>query len=494
MSIGRAGRKGGKVAHAHVLRGEVHDLLRRGGEFLQRGQLEEAWQCANAALARNMDSAGALYLLAQCAFDWDYPGLSANLFRRACALRPDVLGNWMGFGSALLDMRQFDAAEECFRKAIEINPKEPLNYANMGALMLNQGRPAEAVEWCNKSLELSDVAQVRGNRGFARLMLGQWEEGFADYARSMDPCASGSRGRIRRQYRIPEEPDWNGTPGETVVVQSEQGLGDEISFASMIPDLIAAVGPQGKVILDAHPKLEHIMRRSFPEADVYGTRKRNGLDWPHRYKIDSSIPMSSLGAIFRHRAEDFPRRPWLVPSPDLRQKWRTWLDELPGVKCGIAWTGGIFVTNRAGRSATLEDFSALMMPGATYISLEYREDETAVAEWNAAHPGQQIVRPPVNQDDYDDVIALLAELDHVVSVTTSIVHACGAIGRQCWCIVPAVLTSSQWRYGLDGDEMLWYPPGSVRMFRQRPDEDGLREVIRRVAKQWRGVMKLRDVA
>lgn len=460
--------------HAHALRGQVHELLTGAGMALKEKRYEEAWQFAMAAMSRDMDSAGACYVAGQIAMERDFPGLAANLLRRACALRPDVQSNWLGFGASLLDMRQFEAAEECFLKAIKLKPGDATAYANMSALELNRGRPRECIDWATRSLSILEHPAVRGNRGFARLMLKQWADGFDEYKYSMS-----AKHRVRRIYRQPEEAEWDGSTGQTVVVQAEQGLGDEISFASMIPDLVEV---SEKVIIDCHPKLEHIFRRSFPKCDVYPTRKLTNLDWPHKYEIDASLPMSSLGAFFRRSDESFPRKTWLVPNDDLRLKWREWLSAYPGKKVGIAWTGGMFLTNREGRSASLDDFSPIITEDVTAISLEYRDEAQAITEWNEKNPKRRVVRPPVDAENYDDMIALLAELDLVVSVTTTVVHACGAIGKKCYCIVPSVLTSSQWRYGLEGDEMLWYPPGSVMLYRQRRSEQGLSMVIRRVAK------------
>lgn len=471
--MGKTTRTGGRIEHAHDKRGQLHQLLTSAGHALKAKKTDEAWEYAMAALSRDMDSAGACYIVGQIALENDYPGLAANMLRRACALRPDVYSNWLGFGAALLDMRHFEEAEECFRKAIRIKPDEPTGYANMSALELNRGRPRECIEWCDKSLAILDHVAVRGNKGFALLMLKQWKEGFDLYRGSM-----AGKHRIRRIYKQPEEAEWDGEHGQTVVVQCEQGLGDEISYASCIPDLAAV---SKKVILDAHPKLYEIFKRSFPQCDVYPTRKARVVEWPHQYEIDASVPMSFLPHHFRNEDKDFPRAPWLKCNDELRAKWREWLDALPGTKIGIAWTGGIFLTNREGRSATLAEFDPLIPREGTAISLEYRDEDEAVKAWNEAHPDRKVIIPPVDRDNYDDTLALLAELDLVASVTTTIIHACGAIGRQCFCIVPSVLTSSQWRYGIDGDEMIWYPRGSVQLFRQRRNENGLSMVIARVA-------------
>jgi tetratricopeptide (TPR) repeat protein len=471
--------------HAHLIPGTAERALAACAQKFEAKELGDAWQLAMKAMNDNMDSPYAMYMAGRIAMEWDHPGLAANLFRRATALRPDRVEHWAAFGAALLDMRAFDAARECFAKSLELDPKNPLILSNLGALALNNGNPYEAIEWVDRALAIEPgMAGPMATRGFARLMIGDWA-GFDDY-RNILVC----RGRTRRIYRQPEEPDWDGTKGQTVVLSCEQGLGDEISFASMVPDLIRDCA---KVVIDCHPKLEAVFKRSFPEADVYGTRKGRELDWPKEYPIDASLIMSSLGHFYRKTDKDFPRKPWLVTDDKLRAKWRRFLNLYPGRHVGIAWTGGIFLTNRRGRSVTLEQFAPLLQPGATYFSLEYRDDYQEVKDWNASHD-VRVVRCPVDPENYDDVLALLAELDHVMSTTTTVIHACGAIGKSCWVLVPSVLTSSQWRYGLRGDEMLWYPPGVVRMYRQAPNDETMGDAIKRMARDWRRVVQLRAAA
>jgi tetratricopeptide (TPR) repeat protein len=476
-----------KPEHPHYIRGETIELLKRAAHAYNDRRMSEVWALSNKVLTDMPDNPQALFLAGQAALSFDWQGLAYQLFRRSTALRPDIGQNWLGFGSAALDMRMWREAEECMHTAAKLLPDSAIPLSNLATIALNSGRPREAIAWVDKAQAVEpDLRQIGLNKGFAYLMLRDWERGFEGFQHNVF-----TKGRKRRVYRIPEEPDWDGTPGQTVVVQCEQGLGDEIAGMSCIPDLIQ---DSKRVIVDTHPKLINLFKRSFPGAVCYGTRKQTNLTWPLEYEIDATVQLSALGHWYRHRDSDFPRRPWLVPSPELRAKWREWLDQFPGQHCGIAWTGGIFLTNRAGRSARLRDMDEVIQPGATYFSLEYRDDKEAVEEWNAAHPLQRVIRPPFDHDDYDDTVAFLAEMDYVIAATTTVVHACGAMGRQCACFVPAEITSSQWRYGLEGDEMIWYPPGSVTMYRQNRSEADMRMVLHRIANDWRKVLSLRMAA
>ena len=477
-----------KIEHAHSLRGAPETVLRKAAKAYVGHNYDMAWTFANKVLLDDPDSSQALFIMGQVALSKDWQGLAYNLFRRSTALKPDQGQNWLGLGAAALDMRKWDEALRCFKTAAEIMPKEGIPLSNIATMYLNRGMPEKSLEYLDKALALypDGMPHITLNKGFAYLMMGDWERGFEGFRYNVL-----SKGRKRRVYRIPEEPDWDGTPGQTVVVQCEQGLGDEIAAMSIIPEL-AAISKQ--VIVDTHPKLLKLFQRSFPQVVCYGTRKEKNLTWPLEYEIDATAQVSALGYYFRKKDEDFPRKPWLVPCPELRAKWREWLDNFPGLKCGIAWTGGIWLTNRNGRSATLPDMDKIMATGATYISLEYRDDEEAVDAWNEANPLRKVIRPPVDQDDYDDTVALLAELDYVISATTTVVHACGGLGRQCACFVPAELNASQWRYGLERDDIIWYPTDSVRLYRQHRSESHMGMVLYRVAKDWHRTLELRRAA
>lgn len=472
--------------HPHIIPGGKLDNLQKAAHFFQNGDPEKAWMYGNKVLCDDPESPQALYILAQCALGWDLTGLAYQLFRRSVALRPDQPQAWQGFGATLLDLRQFDEAEMCFKRVLEMLPDDSLALGNLATLELNRGNPEKAIQWADKAIPVATEDAIKSTRGFAYLMLGDWAKGFPDYRYSVL-----GKGRKRRVYRQPEEPDWEGAKGQTVVVQCEQGLGDEIRSASLIPNLIR---DSKTVIMDSHPRLAPLFQRSFPDAKVYGTRKELVVPWIAEYEIDATVQLSQLGEWYRKSDADFPRKPYLVPCPEKRAKWRKWLDQYAGQKVGLSWTGGIFLTNRKRRSVALGELGPLMHDGATYFSLQYVPDEKEVEEWNAKNPRQQVIRPPIDQEDYDDTLAFLAELDHVMSVTTTVIHACGAIGKRCWVLVPSIITSSQWQYGLHRSDMVWYPEDSVRLYRQLRSEADMTGAIARMAKDWRDILRGRKAA
>jgi hypothetical protein len=145
----------------------------------------------------------------------------------------------------------------------------------------------------------------------------------------------------------------------------------------------------------------------------------------------------------------------------------------------VSWKGGIQQTQNHLRSVELHDLSPVLSRPGSFIDLSYRDNGLEIARWNI-QGGSQVIVPPVDADDFEDTLALLAALDEVVTVTTTVVHACGAMGRTAKVLVPEV---PQWRYALRMDDggMIWYPKGSIQMYRRVPGE-GWESTIKRVAK------------
>jgi hypothetical protein len=165
------------------------------------------------------------------------------------------------------------------------------------------------------------------------------------------------------------------------------------------------------------------------------------------------------------------------------EKWREWLKQFQYPHIGLAWQGGIQKTQKPIRSIELADYAPIISTGGTFIDLSYHDSSAEVALWNL-HNEQQVIRPHVNVKNYDDTIALLAALTEVVTVTTTIAHACGAIGRSACVLVPEVPT---WRYAYHcGDGMVWYSPESVRLFRRKHGEQDWTHAIGRVRRHIEG--------
>jgi hypothetical protein len=245
-------------------------------------------------------------------------------------------------------------------------------------------------------------------------------------------------------------------------------------YASIIPDVIKDCKA---VIYDCHPKMEAVFRRSFPDAQVEGTRKKSVVGWldllnpPPQINPENEwdnvrkVHVSSLGCFYRQKDADFPRTCYLKPSAVLRDKWRAVLSSLPRPYVGLTWVGGSVVTGRESRSIDLEEWLPLIERGGTFVDLSYHDSKAEVEAFNKRHPSTPVHHLEVDQNDYDDTLALIAELDLVASVTTTAVHACGSIGKMCLVLVNK---NVEWRIApQDKQGMIWYEPDCIQTYRQR---------------------------
>ena len=367
--------------------------------------------------------------------------------REACNLLGLILARELG---------QFTEGERLLRLALEPDPQWPVALSNLGWILLEKGDYAAGLRLVEAVLERDPGDhETRLVRSYMNLKHGNFEQGWRDFE-----ARHHSRHAIDRAYEFER---WDGAPlpGKTLLICGEQGLGDQIMFASCFNEAIARAG---HCIIECDPKLVRLFQRSFPGASVYAqaaaAEPPAGLD--QAQAVDRQIPMGSLPGFFRNRREDFPRHAgYLRAAPERVAYWRSRLDELgPGTKIGVSWRGGIATTRRHLRSFALDELLPVLRLPAEFVSLQYGD---CAAELSALSREQGVTLPHWQDalDDYDETAALVCALDLVISVCTAVIHLSGALGRPVWVLVPAI---AEWRYLDSGASLPWYP--SARLFRQ----------------------------
>jgi tetratricopeptide (TPR) repeat protein len=352
---------------------------------------------------------------------------------------------------------------------------------NLATLYINEGSPEKAIPYLTSALKANkDHAQALWNLSLCLLEIGDYEKGFALYG-------NGKRADVRqeRNYSNTGTPEWDGSPGKTVVVYGEQGIGDEIMFASMLPD---AIRHSKQIIFESHTRLATIFRNSFPNVDVYGTREDAQITWPmnpdqsFRYEIDAKIAIGDLGKFFRKDIKDFPGTPYLTPTYEANEKWAKRMNEFftdgkPVI--GLNWIGGVKRTRVEVRSLTLEQMLPILSQDAHFVALQYTDCEAEIYEFEQKH-GIKIYFWPeaVHAEDYDNTAAVVANCDLVISNCSSVIHLAGAMGVPTWVLTPS---RPAWRYRLDLDWMPWYG-NSVTLYRQAPGSVEWGPVVDAVAK------------
>jgi len=423
---------------------------------------EKAWKLANEVLAINFNESAAIFLLGYIALQHEQLGLAYNLNRMAHYMVPhraEPLNNMgMCFSERWANPDDLQEAENCFRSALEAEPDDPFAYNNLSLCAIHKCQPHEAIKYADLALKAKPgMIQALDNKALACLMVQDWATGWECYEAALGHIKE----RKERVYCDPPEPRWDGKHANTIVLYQEQGIGDVISFGTILPDALSLIE---NPILEVDARLQGLFERTFPKAKVYGTYYKNEVPWTDDYQIDGRIAFGSLGRLFRRNAKEFPGTPYLVADTERRIQWRALLDSLGSKpKIGIAWTGGIPKTGTQKRSLSLEALAPILKSvDADWISLQYKDARDEIAAFHGKH-GVKIHhwRRAAEAWDYDETAALVAELDLVISVTTAVVHLSGALGKECWVLAPA---KPRWFYQMQGEKIPWY--NSIEMFRQ----------------------------
>jgi tetratricopeptide (TPR) repeat protein len=419
---------------------------------------------------------------------------AVECLERACAARPEWHEPWVELARTLQRMRRYADAVPAFRRAIELARCSPDVYNDLANSLVYLQRNDEALalfEDLVRRYPRSLIARL----GYANALfqLGRFDEATVQYdlIRAREPenyfvhwnrallllqrqaYDEGWQCYERRLFAMTDNyprvfpfPRWRGEPlaGKTVLVSAEQGLGDEIMFASCLAELLAMAG---RCIIECNPKLAAIFARSFPAATVVAAEERVLPSWLAGLgEVDFQVAAGSLPGVFRRSVDRFPGRAFLKPDPAKVARWRRELARLgDGPKVGISWRGGSVRTRTVARSIGLADWAPILdVPGCRFVSLQYGDVEEEVRELNAGGT-RRVEVWQASLDDYDETAALVCALDLVVTVCTALVHLSGGLGQHAWVLVPSI---PEWRYGLEGDRMPWY--GSVQLIRQPPGE------------------------
>lgn len=426
--------------------------------------MDEAWSIVDHVLCYDDPSFPlALALGSKVWFKQKKHSVAYQFARRLADVDPNNSYAWSNLGMEAEQLYRFDEADRAFQKAAGLantDHAKGVLYMQWACMLVNAGRWDDAEPMARRSLKYSpNSGKAQGNLGLACLAVGNWREGWPLYNGVIGMDAS------RRLHQYGGEPQWDGTPGQRLIVYGEQGLGDEISFASMLPDVVRM---SKRVVLDCSPKLAGLFRRSFPDVTVYGTRWDKALTWDvNDREADASISIGAIGQWTRNQDGDFPGEPYLVPDPDRVDMWRSLFAKQGKPVIGIAWSGGVPWTADRYRRWSLDDLLPVFRAvDAVWISLEYKDAAKEIAEFRSRHPEVDLRQYSFGTltQDYDDTAAMVMALDHVVAMQTTVIHLCGALGKSCDVFVNK---HGQWRYGTRDGPMIWYP--SVYVRRQNAD-------------------------
>jgi tetratricopeptide (TPR) repeat protein len=391
---------------------------------------------------------------------------AVQAFEIASRLQPQDMTTQLLLGRAQLAARQYSVARVHFERLLHLVPDLPRAKAGLAAALAGMGQYTKPLALYRAALAAAPEDPWIAVQYFGLLLRsGDFTEGwrYFDYRSHVDGLSEA----LERGYA---QPKWTGEPlaGKRLLMISEQGLGDEIMFASAFAEAIAEAD---HCVIECDVRLEALFRRSFPQATFVGIHKGGNRPWTHELaECLGSVPRCDLWTTTgdfvasRRRSRNlFPRHSgYLHADPARVAFWAQRLRESGlALNVGLSWRGGTPISNQTGRTMSLDLLAPLLRePGVRFTCLQYGACAEDIAAFEASH-GIRIQHFPEALADYDETAALVAALDLVVSVCTSIIHLGGALGRQVWVMAPLV---AEWRYGHEGRAMIWYP--SVTIHRQ----------------------------
>jgi hypothetical protein len=341
---------------------------------------------------------------------------------------------------AAMELRDYERAEMLFRYALELNPQHFGAWLNLGTVAGHRGRHREALRYYHTAHTLAPLDyRPRINTAHAHLMLGEYREGWAVYEERW----RGEEFLMRTGLEIGADAilskRWDGVrrEGKRLLVFSEQGVGDVLMMlrywatlcltdmdiiyrvpASLYRLVLRNVPPNARVVMSSEPVPEH----------------------------DYHCPFMSLPYLFRMQSE--------ADIPGAAGYLSTVAREFSGFTVGLVWAGNPDHKGDKDRSMAFAVLAPLFerLPSVRWISLQIGERAADIANTQIEYPEMR---------DYEDTARVIAGLDCVVTVDTSVAHLAGALG------VPVLLmlgSPHDWRWGVNGERTPWY--SSVRLFRQ----------------------------
>lgn len=386
--------------------------------------------------------------------------------RRAVELDPNNIRALINLSGGLSGQGHVEEAIMVCRRALALEPDNAAALQNLGVALAASGQQLEGLLALDRAVELEPEVPLRSfSRALVRLAAGDFAGGWRDYEARWRTQSFAYRSTTsmtaRLQERLNLDSNARTLASARVLLVAEQGIGDQLMFASMIPDLARVAS---HVTLICEPQLVRLFAHSFPGLTVLSHLDAE-MDLS---SFDVVLAPGSLGRIFRNRLEDFPGAPYLKPDREALARWAARLGSRPsGPRIGVSWRGGTEATRISERSVTLEQLIPVFdLPGCEVISLQYGDPRPEIAAFNEGRGSKIRVFPPEDLKDVEDLAGLIEELDVVVSVQTAVVHLAGALGKDCLAMLPA---NPEWRYAAPGSAMPWY--GSVRLLRQTSSGD-----------------------
>jgi len=443
-------RKGEMVAAADfamraVSRGDAapHLLLEVARLCQASGRHTDAIKVLTRLVRVQPGHASAQLLLAQSHAEQGDPAKALQLLDALLIAQPHSHELHYNRGWILGRLGQLDEETAAYQAALALRPNFVPAHINLGVAQREQHRFAEALRQFERALQIDPYcADAHTNRAQTCLMIGDFETGWREYEWRWRDGGQG--------HGFDPAKQWTGRQpiaGRRLLVHHEQGLGDTLQFVRYVPLLVEA---GAKVLLRVQTSLVPLLAPSLATVRVFAENEPAPVH-------DLHCPLLSLPLAFGTTAESIPAAiPYLRAPPERREKWRELLGEQRDrPRVGIAWTGSKVDPNRR---IPLDELGPLLDARADFFSLV---KDVPPIDYKTLARRTGIINHGRGLRDFADTAALVAELDLVITIDTSLAHLAGALGAALWIALPF---TPDWRWQMDRPDSPWYP--QARLFRQ----------------------------
>lgn len=401
--------------------------------------------------------------LSGCMRDMGQIDEAIDVIKNAIYLMPEEPMLWNMLGTIMGECSDFESAVTFYREAARLAPTLARPYHNLGHALCHTGPLEEALANFDQSLKFceldSDRAETLHARGICLAAMGRLKEAWPDYEERLNPRCGQST------YFAVRAPRWDGEDlsGKKLLVVGEQGLGDEIMLAGMVPDLIERVGPYGQVMIACDHRLVPLYQRSFPSAHVGHEEhtKHNAtpvrvVRWAHGdLQPDYYTPMGVPLKFLRNSIDSFPKdRDFVKADPSRVRYWQDRLAMLgPGPYVGICWRSMLLSTQRKKFYSALELWRPVLEKTEfKFINLQYGDCADELKFMRERHG--IVVHNFEDLDiknNLDDNAALCSALDMMISAPTAAAALAAGTGTETW-----FLTAGRVWPQLGTDHYPWY--------------------------------------
>jgi Flp pilus assembly protein TadD len=384
-------------------------------------------------------------------------GEAVQIFRQALSLRPESPGDRQQLALVMERLGLLEDAAGELRTALELDPGFVEAHHDLGSMLFRLGRFDEAERSYRKALALRpEFALTKFALAALFLFRGDYAAGWLLYESRFEGSDQRNEPAFHAQAsQFRSEDRWRGESlaGQTLLVWSEQGLGDNLMAARYLP-LVKQRGP-GRLLVYCERALVRLFRAMECADEVIARDEQ-----PSVSGFDRHCPLMSLPLLFDTRLDTIPRAvPYFRVPPTLGGKWAERLGAIPAPRVGLVWAGGrLFRSNPLRTRSVAPELLApiIGVEGVSFVSLQKNDGEE-----RSRYVHRKIHDWMDDCGDLLDTAALIEQLDLVISVDTSVAHISGAMGKPVWMLNRL---EGEWRWLLDREDSPWYP--TMRVFRQ----------------------------